>query len=50
MKITLHLCKGCIEDLKVYNPYIDEKGNTILLKDMLIVKVPKSKCINTKLK
>lgn len=27
----IYLCKNCVEQLKEYNPYVDEKGETIPL-------------------
>lgn len=49
IKKTLHLCKGCIEDLKEYNPYIDDNGNTIPIEDMEIIETDIKHCENTNL-
>lgn len=45
----LKLCKGCVEALKIYNPYIDENGHQIPIEKLDIKIVPKEKCDNSKL-
>lgn len=39
-KFEIHLCKGCIEDLKEYNPW------TVSPADVCIVEVPIEDCDN----
>lgn len=43
---TINLCKGCIEDLKEYNPYIDDNGVTLSLNELTINEVPLEQCDN----
>ena len=46
-KIIVFRCKGCIKDLKEYNPYVDENGNSISIKDIYCIKVSQKDCENT---
>lgn len=43
---TINLCKGCIEDLKEYNPYVDDNGVLIPLNELTINEVPLEQCDN----
>lgn len=43
---TINLCKGCIEDLKEYNPYVDDNGVTLPLNELTINEVPIKQCDN----
>lgn len=43
---TINLCKGCIEDLKDYNPYVDDNEVSIPLNELNINEVPLEKCDN----
>lgn len=45
----LKLCKGCVEALKIYNPYIDENGHQIPIEKLDIKIVPKARCDNFKI-
>ena len=45
-KLKVKLCKGCIEDLKHYNPYIDENGNPVSIDELDIEEVSMKKCEN----
>lgn len=45
-KLTVHLCEGCINNLKEYNPYVDENGNEIPMEELEIKKVSQEKCDN----
>jgi hypothetical protein len=47
--IKIKLCKGCINDLKDYNPYIDDKGRTIPLDELDIIEVNLKDCDNYKI-
>lgn len=46
-KMVVFRCKYCIEDLKEYNPYINEQGEGITLKNVLCIEVPDEICENT---
>ena len=48
-RYKIHLCKGCINELNEYNPYIDDKGNTIPVNQLDIEVVSKEQCDNFKL-
>lgn len=45
--ILIELCKGCIEDLDNYNPYIYDNKETIPLDNIIISKVGVKYCNNT---
>lgn len=47
--IKIHLCQNCVNQLKEYNPYIDDKGNIIPVNKLNIEIVSKEKCDNFKL-
>ena len=42
-------CKGCIEDLKEYNPYVYYNGEQIPLNRIEVIKVPYEFCENTEI-
>lgn len=46
-KVVVFRCKNCIEDLKEYNPYINENGEGIPLENVICIEVPYEKCENT---
>lgn len=45
--IVVPLCKGCIEDLKEYNPWLTSKGKDMPLAHVLFEEVTDDKCYNT---
>lgn len=45
--IEIPLCKGCIEDLQEYNPYIDSEGRDIPLERIHPIEVDIEHCENT---
>lgn len=47
--LVVFRCKGCIEDLKEYNPYTDAKGNIIPLDRIEVIEVPKEFCENAEI-
>ncbi len=47
--LVVFRCKGCIEDLKGYNPYVDAKGNPIPLDRIEVIEVPKEFCENAEI-
>ena len=47
--LVVFRCKGCIEDLKEYNPYVDAEGNTIPLDRIEVIEVPKEFCENSEI-
>ena len=46
-KMVVFRCKGCIEDLQEYNPYINKSGEPIALENIICVEVPMEICENT---
>lgn len=47
--MKIRLCKGCIDQLREYNPYIDDNGSTIPIDKLDIEVVPLKECDNYKL-
>ena len=47
--LVVFRCKGCIEDLKEYNPYVDAEGKPIPLDRIEVVEVPKEFCENSEI-
>ena len=47
--LVVFRCKGCIEDLKEYNPYVDAEGKTIPLDRIEAIEVPKEFCENSEI-
>jgi len=45
--LVVFRCKGCIEDLKDLNPYVDSKGKAIPLDRIEVIEVPNEFCENT---
>ena len=46
-KMVVFRCRHCIDDLKEYNPYINEKGEGIPLANVICIEVPDEICENT---
>lgn len=46
-KMVVFRCNYCKEDLKEYNPYINEKGESIALENIICFEVPDEICENT---
>ena len=42
--LVIFRCKGCIENLKKHNPYVDKAGNTIPLDRIEVIEVEKDFC------
>lgn len=45
--VEVSLCKGCIDDLEDYNPYVDANGETISIDRIIIHEVDQKHCNNT---
>lgn len=49
-KRIIKLCRGCVEALNDYNPYVDDTGQTIPIEELQIVIVDKiQRCDNYKI-
>ena len=48
-KFPTKLCKGCIEELQNYNPYIYDDGSQIPLENLVITTVKIPECVNSNL-
>lgn len=46
-KMVVFRCKGCIEDLQEYNPYINKSGEPIALENIICIEVQMEICENT---
>lgn len=44
--LVVFRCKNCIDELKVYNPYIYPDGSRVPLKKIEVVQVPRKFCEN----
>lgn len=45
--VRLCLCKGCIDDLDEYNPYVDDDGKQIPRENIETIEVSQKLCYNT---
>lgn len=45
-KLHVCLCSECAQDLKTYNPYVDESGKPLSLDEIEVEEVIREKCKN----